>query len=326
MGRGREFDLIRGFVEGGEPLSPEVMLGPGDDAALLAGGWVISTDLSVEDVHFRRAWLSDEEIGYRAAAASLSDLAAMAAEPVALLLSVAAPVAGGVDLAAINAGVRRLAADFGASVIGGDLSRSPGPLLLDVIVLGKATWPVRRDGAGVGDEVWVTGQLGRSAAAVRIWQAGGTPSAVLRGAFVRPEPRVREACCLVEHGVVEALIDVSDGLVGDLGHVAAASGVAITIDTARVPVAPEVVDALGSTEALDVALHGGEDYELCFVAPAGTIDADYFTSRHGISLSRVGITGEGSGVWLRTAAGATVEATAGGFDHWAGTDTPGATP
>ena len=108
LGPGAEFDLIRRFLESEGELPPQVRVGPGDDAAVIEGGWVISTDLSVEDVHFRRAWLSDEEIGYRAGAAAISDLAAMAATPVALLVSLAVPRGGAVDPEAVHSGVRSI--------------------------------------------------------------------------------------------------------------------------------------------------------------------------------------------------------------------------
>jgi thiamine-monophosphate kinase len=175
MGPGAEFDLIRRLVADDQPLPPEVRVGPGDDAAVLEGGWVVTMDLSVEDVHFRRAWLSDHEIGYRAGAAALSDVAAMAATPVAVLVALAGPRGGGVDLAAVQAGVREIASELGASVIGGDVSGSPGALVVDVVALGRTAWPVLRDGAEPGDHVWVTGRLGAAAAAVRMWEAGREP-------------------------------------------------------------------------------------------------------------------------------------------------------
>lgn len=318
LGPGGEFDLIRRFVERGGALPDEVRVGPGDDAAVLEGGWVVTADMSVEDVHFRRAWISDEEIGYRAAAAALSDLAAMAATPVALLLSVAAPRGGSVNLDAVDAGVRAAGAFVGAVIIGGDISRSPGPLVLDVVALGRTQRPVQRVGAEPGDHVWVTGPLGASAAAVRTWNAGGEPSPALRAAFAAPTPRVDAARCLVEHEVVGALIDLSDGLAGDAGHLAAASGVMITIEAARVPVSPAAIEAVGADDALELALHGGEDYELCFIADPGGVDPKYFVERHGISLTRVGTVSAGSGVWLEGPGGDRRKLTRGGFDHWEG--------
>jgi thiamine-monophosphate kinase len=316
LGAGREFDLIRRFIDEDGTLPDEVRVGPGDDAAVLEGGWVVSTDLAVEDVHFRRAWLTDEEIGYRAGAAALSDMAAMAANPVALLVSVAAPRGGSVDLDALQAGVRSVAASVGAAVIGGDMSRSPGPLMLDIVALGRTGWPVGRDGAEPGDHVWVTGSLGAAAAAVRAWEAGERPTPELRAAFAAPKPRVEEARCLVEHELVDALIDLSDGLAGDVGHVAAASGVRITIEVDRVPVSPDAVAALGREGALDAALHGGEDYELCFVTDPGIVDPAYFESQHGIAVTRVGSVTEGRGVWFQASDGSVSEVMAGGYDHW----------
>lgn len=317
LGPGAEFDLIRRFSASDVELPAEVRVGPGDDATVLEGGWIVSTDLSIEDVHFRRAWLSDEEVGYRAAAGALSDLAAMAASPVAVLVSMAAALEG-VDLDAVQAGLREAAASVGAVVVGGDLSRSPGPLVLDVVVLGRTAWPVLRDGAEPGDDVWVTGTLGASAAAVRAWKAGGEPSPALRSAFAHPVPRIREARCLVEHELVDAMIDVSDGLAGDAGHVAAASGVRITLEADRIPLAEAAVEALGRDGALDAALHGGEDYELCFVTDPGIVDVEYFRRRQGVTVTCVGRVSEGEGVWLQEGGGEPRRLTRGGFDHWAG--------
>jgi thiamine-monophosphate kinase len=317
LGPGGEFDLIRRFIDIEGELPNEVRVGPGDDAAVIEGGWVISTDLSIEDVHFRRAWLTDEEVGYRAGGAALSDLAAMAATPVGLLVSMAAPRGGAVDVEAVHGGIQRAAERVGAAVIGGDLSRSPGPLMIDVVALGCTSWPVLRDGAEPGDEVWVTGALGASSAAVRVWGSGQEPSPELRAAYASPSPRVDEARCLVDHEVVDALVDISDGLVGDLGHVAAASGVRVIIEIERVPIAPPAVAALGEDDALDAALHGGEDFELAFVTDPGVVDPPYFERRYGIVVTRVGRVTVGDGVWLEDATGATRRADEGGFDHWA---------
>lgn len=355
LGRGGEFDLIRRFVDapsGFDPASDvdaasaadaagrrDVAVGPGDDAAVLRDGWVITTDLSVEGVHFRRAWLTDEEIGWRAAAVALSDLAAMAATPVAVLVSIAAgrgePESsrgsgtlvtgsrepGAVDLEAVNRGLRTMAESVGAMVVGGDLSRSPGPLFVDVVAVGRTAWPVQRDGAEPGDEVWVTGVLGASAAAVDLWESGQIPPDELRAAYATPQPRIDAARCLVEQEVVDALIDLSDGLAGDAGHVAAASGVKIVLDEAAVPVAPAVVQHIGVERGRELALHGGEDYELCFVTDPGVVDPEYFASKYGLSLTRVGTVealgpGQQPGVWLRTISGEVLALERGGYDHW----------
>ncbi|MGE0160120.1 MAG: thiamine-phosphate kinase [Gemmatimonadales bacterium] len=316
LGPGAEFDLIRRFLAAEQQLPREVLVGPGDDAAVLEGGWVVTTDLSIEDVHFRRAWLSDREIGYRAAAGALSDLAAMAASPVGALVSLAAPRGGVVDVEAVHAGIREITESVGAPVIGGDLSSSPGPLVIDVVAVGRTERPVLRRGAEPNDEVWVSGSLGASAAATRVWEAGGSPSPELRERFARPRPRIAEARALAEAGTARALIDLSDGLAGDAGHIAAASGVRITLEASAVPVAPAAVAALGAEPALEQALHGGEDYELCFVARPGAVDALAFARAHGVPLTRVGWVSEGEGVWIHDWEGESHPIGRGGFDHW----------
>ncbi|MGD8289815.1 MAG: AIR synthase-related protein, partial [Gemmatimonadota bacterium] len=171
-------------------------------------------------------------------------------------------------------------------------------------------------GAEPDDEVWVTGTLGASAAATRVWEAGGEPDESLRTAYARPCPRVEEARWLVDREWTDALIDISDGLAGDAGHVAAASGVRITLEADRIPVDPAAVEALGREAALDAALHGGEDFELCFVTDPDTVDPATFERHFGFPLTRVGTVSEGEGVWLREPDGETRRLERGGFDHW----------
>jgi thiamine-monophosphate kinase len=321
LGPGREFDLIRSFLEDAAALPAGVTLGPGDDAAVLEGGWVVSTDLAVEDVHFRRSWLSDEEIGYRAACAALSDLAAMAAEPAAVLVSMSAPRGGKVDVAAVQAGVRAAAAAVGASVIGGDMSRSPGPLFIDVVVLGRTDRPVSRVGAHAGDEIWVSGTLGAGAAAIHVWDDGGMPADALRDRFARPTPRIALARDLAAAGVPVAMLDVSDGLAGDAGHLAAASEVGIVLEETAVPIDSRARAVLGDAAALAAALHGGEDFELCFAARPGTVEAwlESAATPSTPHLTRVGRAVEGKGVLIEKAGGVLRPADRGGFDHWSET-------
>lgn len=316
MGPGGEFDLIRRFLASDPEPGGSVVVGPGDDAAVLVGGWVLSTDLSVEDVHFRRAWITDQEVGYRAAAAALSDLAAMAAEPVGILVSMAIPASGDVDAEAVQRGVREAAGVVGATVLGGDVSRSPGPLFLDVTVVGRTPAPVLRAGARPGDEVWVTGELGGAGAAVALWNSGREPEPALRGAFARPTPRVAAALELARAGVAGAMVDLSDGLAGDAGHLAAAGGVRVVIETDLIPLNPALADALLPADALEAALRGGEDYELCFAAAPGEVDrAGDLAARAGVRLTRVGRVEAGEGVWLSTGGGPLVPVGRGGHDH-----------
>ena len=317
FGPGAEFDLITRLHDFDSSLPPGVSLGPGDDAAVLEGGWVVSTDLCVEDVHFRREWITDQEVGYRAATAALSDMAAMAAVPVGLLVSIAGQREGAFDLEQVQAGIADAAVKVGASVIGGDISASPGPLMVDVVALGKSTSPVRRDGAKSGGEVWVTGSLGSSAAAVRVWRDGGTPTEVLRSAFATPAARVNEALYIAKDLFAHAMIDISDGLIGDAGHIAAASGVKITLNALDIPIARAAINHLGRTEALRYALAGGEDYELCFVTAPGIVDPLHFLDRYGVTVTKVGSVSEGEGVWLKEEDGTLSAVVRGGFDHWA---------
>jgi thiamine-monophosphate kinase len=316
FGPGGEFDLIRHFLEGVPPPPASVRVAAGDDAAVLDGGWVLSTDLSIEDVHFRRSWLDDREIGYRACAAALSDLAAMAADATGVFVSLAVPRGGAVDAEAVMAGVREAGAELGAALLGGDSSRSPGPLMLDVVALGRADWPVLRNGAEPGDDLWVTGALGASAAAVHAWREGREPSEAARRSFARPTPRLAEACFLAERELVDAMIDLSDGLAGDAGHLAAASGVRIEIEAALVPVASTALEEFGAEDALRAALHGGEDYELCFVTDPDVLDAADFERRMGTAVTRVGRVKEGSGVWIVRDGLAPERAADGGYDHF----------
>ena len=300
LGPGREFDLIRKLAGPQEPLPPGVVLGPGDDCAILAGGLVASVDLSVEGVHFQRGWISLKEAGYRAAAAALSDLAAMAAEPVGVLLSMAVPPEEVEEAAAaIQEGALEACRREGVLILGGDLSRSPGPVMMDVVVLGRTPRPLLRSGSRPGDEVWVTGWLGMSGAAVEAWKAGGSPPPALREAFARPQPRIREALWLAERVPMNAGIDLSDGLAGDAGHLATASGVALILELEALPLSPDLESHLGSREdSLHLALRGGEDYELCVTAAPGALGpfVETFTREFGLPLTRVGRVVEGTGV------------------------------
>src|SRR5688572_1443061 len=301
LGKGAEFDLIREFLAAastataGQPAadgsSDNVRVGPGDDCAVVRGdGIAISVDMSVEGVHFRRDWLNPEEIGYRAAAAALSDLAAVAATPIGILVALALRPD---DAAAVGVGVMKgaaaAAAGVHAALLGGDVTRTDGPLIVDVVVVGNVVEPVLRSGAAPGDVVWVTGELGAAAAAVRVLQRGETPDPAARLVFALPSPRTEEAVWLARHGVISAAVDLSDGLAGDAGHIAAASGVQIIIDAGDVPIHPAAQSEGEGTEgALRLAVAGGDDYELCFTARPGSVEplVAGFVETFGVRLSR----------------------------------------
>ena len=316
LGPGREFDLIRGFLAAAAAApGPAVAVGPGDDCAVVTGdGIAITVDMAVEDVHFRRDWLEPPEIGYHATAAALSDLAAVAARPIGVLLSVG--LGPGDDEGygdAVVAGVMEAARDVGAAALGGDVTRSPGPLVLDITAVGSTPRPVLRTGARPGHEVWVTGRLGAAAAAVDAWLAGGDPDPDARAAFARPTPRVEEALWLAERSVPAAMVDLSDGVAGDAGHLAAASGVRIVLRADGLPVAGP---AQARSEPVRLAAAGGEDYELCFTAPAGavaTVRAS-FEDRFGVPLTQVGAVEEGGGAVVVDEDGTELDLR--GFQHW----------
>lgn len=217
-------------------------------------------------------------------------------------------------------GATELLESEGAILLGGDVARSPGPLFLDVVVLGRAERPVLRSGARPGDEVWVTGTLGAAAAAVRCWAEGVEPPAAAREAFAHPRPRIREALWLAEHALPRAMLDLSDGLVGDAAHLAAASGVGILLEEEQIPVDGVAIEVAGREGGLALALGGGEDYELCFVAAPGAVQAvaREFKDTFGIALTRVGVVREETGIALRRGDGSIAPPDVEGYRHFAG--------
>jgi len=316
LGPGREFDRVRRIAAA---LGPRAT-GLGDDCAVLAAAetlLVASTDVSVEGVHFDRAWLSLEEIGWRATAAALSDLAADGADAAGVLVALTVPSdATDDDVASVMAGAGAAADEVGARVVGGDLSSGPG-WSLGVTVLGWASAPVTRAGAVPGDGLWVTGALGGARAALEAWQRGVEPDAEARRRFARPVPRLHAGRWLARHGA-HAMLDLSDGLGADASHLAAASGVALALELERVPMAAPVAAAAGLVGVTpeQFAAESGEDYELLVALPATfvTEDALAFRSVAGLPLTRVGEVRAGAGVHA-VLGGAPVALT--GFDHFA---------
>lgn len=316
LGPGREFDRIRAIA---------VALGPaarglGGDCALVPDGattLALSTDTSVEGVHFRRQWLSLEEIGWRAAAAALSDLAAAAAPAIGLLAAVTVPADSSEDeLVALMRGVGAAAAASGGVVLGGDLSHG-AEWSITITVLGRTTRPLTRAGAAPGDRLWVTGALGASRAALAHWSRGEMPPREAHLAFAHPEPRIAAGVKLAELGA-HAMIDLSDGLGGDAGHLAAASGVALEIELERVPVAPvALAEAQRSgIDAARFAAEGGEDYELLVALPPllGVRDGVELTHACGVPLTPIGLVRAGRGARFLLHGEELILA---GFDHFA---------
>ena len=259
--------------------APHVIIGIGDDAAVVEPERgaidVITTDALVEDVHFRRGWTPADAIGYKALAVNLSDLAAMGATPRACLLSLALPGDYPIDdFDALVDGVAELARQSGAILIGGNITRSPGPVVVDVTALGHARRRrlLRRDAARAGDELYVTGGPGQAAAGLALLEAGVTRrtldealvACVAR--YERPGARWRAASIAARSGATAAAMDLSDGLADAARQMADASHVGVVIDAALVPIFPGVERSASRTgrSALGFALSGGEDYELAF--------------------------------------------------------------
>ncbi|HLZ36418.1 MAG TPA: thiamine-phosphate kinase [Mycobacteriales bacterium] len=308
-----EFGVVARFAARLQPQGPGVLLGPGDDAAVLKppddppdDRIVATTDLLVEGRHFRRDWSGPYDVGRKAAAQNLADVAAMGGVPTALLVGFAAPPQLPVEwVDAFADGLREECAVVGASVVGGDVVRC------DLVVLGITAFgslrgrsPVTRSGARPGDVVVVAGRLGWAAAGFVVLSRGFRSPKVLVEAHRRPEPPYAMGPVLADAGAT-AMVDVSDGLVQDLGHVAAASGVGIELESAAFEVTAamrDVASALGA-DPLRWVLAGGDEHAL-----AATLPPDVAVPT---GCRVVGHVVEGAGVLVDGAA-----YDAGGFDHF----------
>lgn len=313
--------------------------GIGDDAAVfnaLAGSdVVVSTDLLVEDVDFRLANTRADLLGHKALAVSLSDIAAMGARPRWALLSLGVPEAvwnsGFLDN--FYDGFFKLAARYGVTLIGGDVSRAPDKVVIDSILIGETpkAGAVFRSGARPGDHIFVTGFLGDAAAGLRLIERGAQlqqPSQEAKTDEARrldylllrhlqPEPRVGWGLLLGEQQLATAMIDISDGLSSDLNHLCAESKVGALIDAACIPIDPLVTEITGrrALDPLMLALHGGEDFELLFTVASENVG---LLPRRvdGVSVCRIGeITSEPGRVRV-TEKDRTWNLEGGGFDHF----------
>lgn len=305
-----EFDLIYRYLAN-LGAGSHVTLGVGDDAATLrlsAGcELVVSTDTAIEGRHFPEDTLP-EYVGYRVVAAAVSDLAAMAAKPIAMTLALTIPNADELWMHGFATGVAHAVDAFGLPLVGGDLTR--GTLSVTVTVMGEvpAGRAVTRQGAQVGDQIAVTGTLGDAAAGLAIINgalAGHSDvdwrlAEQLEQRFYKPSPQLDWAAWLATHA--SAAIDISDGLLSDLGHIAHASGVRLSVDPQAVPLSVALRAMPGFTP-LPFALQGGDDYELAFTAPADLVLP--------LGATQIGFVEAGKGVICPG-----TESEQGGYDHF----------
>ena len=343
-----EFDFISLIKQRAEAARVSQMdglvCGIGDDAAVLTGrggrDCVITADLLVEDIDFRRTSLP-LDIGYKALAVSLSDIAAMGARPLWTLLSLGLPqdIWNSPFARGISEGFLWAAREFGVTLIGGDVSRTPERIVLDSIVIGEVRRgrAVLRSGARTGDHIFVTGTLGAAAAGLKLLERANrlrTRAARTRLIFgleeltrrqTHPTPRVECGALLGERRLASAMIDLSDGLSSDLAHLCERSDVGALIEAPRIPVAhllkqadainPDPFTRVLKDDALNLALHGGEDFELLFtVRPR---DAARLPKRlGGVRLTRIGeVRDAGEGIKLARGGGAQILQPS-GFDHF----------
>jgi thiamine-monophosphate kinase len=312
-----EFDLIERVRDLTAQARDDVLTGIGDDAAILAvpagRELAVAMDTLVAGVHFpsgTRAF----DIGWKALAVNLSDLAAMGAVPAWALLSMTLPDANRAFVEGLAEGFAALAAPHRVALVGGDTTR--GPLSVTVAVHGflPSGQGLLRSGANVGDVVMVTGTLGDAAAGLRCVGTGRGDDLVAR--LDRPTPRVAAGGAL--RGVATACIDISDGLVADLGHICQASGVAAELDPALLPRSEALRAMFADGDSTAFALTGGDDYELCFTLPSQHVaEVSAEMARLGCGATRIGRIVAGQGVRLADADGQWRAAAIGGWDHFA---------
>lgn len=311
----------------GKTGSRGLRVGIGDDAAVLMprAGWelVVTTDLFLEDAHFRREWMEASAIGSKAVARTLSDIAAMGAVPRFAFLSLAVPgKLSGRWLEEFFRGAVAFARRFGVTLAGGDLASTPDGVVVDAVAIGEVERgrALLRSGASAGDAIFVTGRLGLARLGLEALRRGAQGVKSLRAAVrahTHPVSRCAIGRYLLRQGLAAAAIDLSDGLSTDLHHIAEESGVGARLDASRIPVPaiPAAVrDKLG-LDPLTLALHGGEDYELLFTTPRAKVA--WVPKRIlGVPLTRIGEITSGRNILLVSPAGRELLLRPLGFDHF----------
>ena len=310
LGEKRLIERIRRSARNGG----SVVTGIGDDCAVLrvppGHELLVTTDFTIENVHFRRDWHPPELVGRRCLTRGLSDIAAMGGDPRAAFLSLA--VASDIPQKWVDRflkGLLELAAEFDVPLAGGDTAQAANGIQADIVVVGSVPKgkAVLRSGATPGDQIYVTGALGGSAAVLASLIESGRAGVRLRR--VRPQPRLAAGCWLRQHGVASAMIDLSDGLSTDLDHICIESRVGAEIDAVAIPRARLAPGK--EPVALELALHGGEDYELLFTS-AATVPAKVA----GVCVTRIGRITRSRGMRIVGADGKSRALKAGGWEHF----------
>ena len=315
MGAG-EFDLIA-RIRARVATRADVVLGIGDDAALLAPPpgrqLVVTADTLNDGVHFPRG-TSPADVGWKALAVNLSDLASMGAEPAWCTLSLSLPQSDPAWIEGFLDGFLDLAGQHDIALVGGDTTRGPLSIAVTAMGLVEPGRALRRDGARVGDEVWVTGTLGDAAGGLALLDREPVPA--LRARLDRPTPRVAAGRALA--GIATACVDVSDGLLADLGHVCARSHVAAHLDVDALPASAALREAFGEADRIALQASGGDDYELCFTAPADAgADIGAVSAQLGLRITRIGRIVAGEGVHPVDAKSQPWSSPRRGYDHFA---------
>ena len=316
-------ERIRRAVPGGAGI----VAGIGDDCAVttLPAGEVLltTTDLLIEGVHFRRDWTDLFLLGRKSVSVNVSDIAAMGGTPRHITLGLGIPLDLSVEeLERFVAGFLDAAGEYRTVLVGGDTCRSPGPLFISVTVEGSASpaQVVRRSGARPDDDVYVSGTLGDSALALRLLSAGDVPPPELARRHHDPQARTALGRELAAAGLVTAMIDVSDGLCADLGHILEASGVGARVEVGVLPLSDSFRSAVAEVpELMELALAGGEDYELLFTVPSGrAAEVTLAASRAGVAVTRIGALDAAlQGLWLHQKDGRLARPALSGFNHFA---------
>jgi len=316
-----EFELIQHcFAEqAAANLRPDVRLGIGDDCAILSPAvgqdLLVTVDTLVASVHFPST-LSPFQIAGRCLAVNLSDLAAMGAKPAWFTLALTLPEANEAWLREFSRGLFELANQHDISLVGGDTTRGPLSITIQAHGYVPAEKALRRDGAQVGDNIYVSGTVGDAGAGLGLTLKGCIDeSDFLVQRFVSPSPRLALGQKLLD--VASAAIDVSDGLLADLGHILKRSQVGAELQAQQVPVSKALLEAVGQEQALQLAFSAGDDYELCFCMPAERIEElEAAAEQAGVAVSQIGVITSEPGLTVLDTSGQAMALTKAGYQHF----------